>query len=197
MSISTVLLDLDGVIRHFDRGHAASVEEQYGLEPGVLAAAGFEPALMQQLITGRIKRSEWGDQVGRQVGSVDAGRAWLTDIGAVDRHMLAEVDRIRRAGTTVAILTNGADTIPAEMLTLGLVDHFDQIFNTAEIGFAKIDPRSFEYACTALGVEPAAVFFTDDSKSNLPAAIGLGMTARHFEGIELFRQHLDELGIEH
>lgn len=195
-SITTVLLDLDGVVRHFDPAHAAAVEATYGLDVGCLNAAGFESGLIQQLITGRITRAEWGDQVGERVGSVEAARAWLVDIGTVDPEILAVVDELRSAGLVVAILTNGTDTIPSEMITLGLAERFDRIFNTSEIGYAKADARSFAYVCQALEVEPASVFFTDDSQSNLGPASSLGMTARLFEGVPAFRTHLTELGID-
>ncbi len=195
MPITTVLLDLDGVIRHFDPQHAASIETRFGLEVGSLMGAGFEPDRIHRLITGSMTRAAWGAEVGHRVGSVEAAEEWLADIGTVDQAMVAEVDKLRADGLTVAILTNGTDTIPAEMITLGLADRFDQIFNTSEIGFAKIDSRSFAHVCQALDVEPTNVFFTDDSSSNLGPASELGITARLFEGIDRFRAHLTEFGI--
>ena len=59
MPITTVLLDLDGVVRHFDPTHVAQVEAEHGLEAGCLAAAAAEPGLLERVITGRILRSAW------------------------------------------------------------------------------------------------------------------------------------------
>jgi glucose-1-phosphatase len=109
--------------------------------------------------------------------------------------MLAEVDLLRSAGFTVAVLTNGTDTIPDEMESFGLDRRFDAIFNSAEIGFAKPDRRAFEHVCGALGCPPEAVFFTDDSASKLHRAVELGMAVRLFEGVPTFRKHLRELGV--
>ncbi len=193
--LTTVVLDLDGVMRHFDPNHRSAVEAHYGLRDGILHEVAFSPELMTPLVTGEITRAVWTKQIGTAVGSPEAAAAWISDRGKVDVPMIAEVDRLRAAGRVVALLTNGSDTIPTELLALGLVDHFDHIFNSAEIGYAKPERRIFQYVCGHLGVEPSEVFFTDDSPSNLSGAIELGMTARTFMGIELFRTHLVEFGI--
>ena len=193
--MSTVLLDLDGVIRHFETDHRAGIEASAGLAPGTLWAAAFEEDLVEQLITGRITRSAWTAAVGEAVGNPDAAVAWLAEKGTVDLEMIALIDELRHGGVTVAILTNGTDTIPAEMDELGVTPHVDAIFNTAEIGYAKPDRRAFEHACHELGVSPAEVFFTDDSERKLSGAVEIGMTAEHFVGVPELRTRLVALGL--
>lgn len=195
MTITTVLLDLDGVIRHFDPAHREAVEPKYGLAPGTLRDAAFSPEMIEPVVTGKISRAEWTRRVGDQIGSSDAAVEWLAYRGEVDGSMIELVDKLRDLGKVVAILTNGTSTIPEEMEELGLVPHFDAIFNTAEIGYAKPDVRAFQACCDALRVEPTAVFFTDDSPGKLAGAIELGMTAEHFTSVESLRQSLTELGL--
>ncbi len=134
MTISTILLDLDGVIRHFDPNHVAGVENRHDLPAGSLVAAAFEPELLDQAITGQITRSHWVSQVGQAVSCPAAAQEWLVDRGnaergEIDREMIDLVDQLRASGMVVAILTNGTDTIPKEMEELGLTQHFDGIFN--------------------------------------------------------------------
>ncbi len=129
------------------------------------------------------------------VGSAAAAKAWLAALGTVDAALMLEIDRIRSDGHVVAALTNGTDTIPDEMRSLGIVDRFDQVFNSAEIGFAKPDRRVFEHVCHKLAVAPTDVFFTDDSPSNLKGAQEIGMSARVYEGVTAFRKHLQEFGL--
>lgn len=193
--ISTVLLDLDGVIRHFETDHRANIEAEAGLAPGTLWAAAFEEDLIEQLITGRITRAEWTVAVGDAVGHPAAAAAWLAEKGTVDSEMIVLIDELRDAGVTVAVLTNGTDTIPAELDELEVTPHLDAIFNTAEIGYAKPDRRAFEHACTALGVSPAEVFFTDDSPRKFTGAIEIGMTTEHFVGVAELRTQLAALGL--
>lgn len=195
MALTTVLLDLDGVVRHFDPAHVALVEERYGLRNGALTETAFESNLLAQVITGRIQRADWVREVGERLGKPEAAVEWMAVRGAVDEVMLAEVDALRSSGVPVAVLTNGTDTIPDEMKSLGLDSHFDAIFNSAELGVAKPERQAFEQVCSRLGVDPTEVFFTDDSATKLAGAIEIGMTAHLFEGIERFREQLTEAGL--
>ena len=195
--LTTVLLDLDGVVRHFDLARVEAVERRHGLSRGVLHATAFEPGLLQQVITGRIRRDQWVGLIGERIGHPTAASEGFADCGTVDESMLAEVDGLRSRGVVVAVLTNGTDTIPAEMEALGLDRRFDAIFNSAELGVAKPDRRAFEAVCRRLGVDPIDVFFTDDSASKLSGAVEIGMTARLFESVDRFRLHLVEAGLRH
>ena len=154
---TTVLLDLDGVLRHFDLDRVHTIEQRYGLRDGILHEVAFEPELVDQVITGRIRRTEWVQRVGERVGQVDAAIETFDDIGVVDAAMLAEVDALRSDGATVAVLTNGTDTIREEMEALGIDSRFDAIFNSADLGVAKPDRRVFESVCSRLEVQPAQV----------------------------------------
>lgn len=194
-SITTVLLDLDGVIRHFDPDHRDRIEAAAGLAPGALWAAAFEDGLIERLITGKMSRAEWTVAVGEAVDDPGAAAEWLAERGTVDPAMLELADELRSIGITVAILTNGSDTIPDELDELGVTSRVDAIFNTAEIGYAKPDRRAFEHCCDALQVEPAAVFFTDDSERKLSGAVDVGMTAEHFTGVAPLRSRLAALGV--
>lgn len=195
MTITTVLLDLDGVIRHFDPNHVAEIENHHGIPQDSLVAAAFEPELLERAITGRITRAHWIDQVGQVVSCPTAAEEWLAAVrrGSIDWEMIDLVDQLRASGIVVAILTNGTDTISEEMGSFGLIEHFDDIFSSAQIGFAKPDRRVFETVCESLDVQPEAVFFTDDSRSKLAGAIELGMTAKTFTGVPSFVQQLCEL----
>ena len=195
MPFTTVLLDLDGVVRHFDPTHRPGIERKYGLEPDILRPTAFEATLIDQVVTGAITRARWIEIIGERVGTIEAAAEWLGNRGAPDPEMLDECDRLRAAGYTVTILTNGTDIIPDEMVELGIGERVDAVFNSWDIGHAKPDRRAFEHCVRELGVDPVDVFFTDDTESKLPGAIEIGMTARHFTGVEPFRSHLTELGI--
>lgn len=196
MTVTTVLLDLDGVVRRFDPTYRIGVELRHGLEPGILAAVAFAPDEVEPVVTGRRPRAEWVDRVGRAIGNLDAAREWLDQRGQVDRDLLTVVDRLRGAGTPVALLTNGTDTIPDELEALGVAGRVDAVFNSADIGLTKPDPAVFLHVCETLGVEPAEVFFTDDTEGHVLSAARLGMTARLYEGLHPFLGHLSELGLD-
>lgn len=112
-----------------------------------------------------------------------------------DPDILGLVAELRTEGFLAAILTNGTDTIAAEMTELDLDVTFDAIFNSAEIGVAKPDPKAFRHVCEALAVAPHEVFFTDDSPSKLVGAREVGMAAEHFTDVASLRAQLEKVRV--
>lgn len=78
----------------------------------------------------------------------------------------------------------------------GIADRFDAIFNSAEIGYTKPDIRAFRHVLEVLDVEPAEVFFTDDSPSKLAGAESLSMRTHLFTGADDLRDRLIVEGVE-
>lgn len=193
--IRAVLFDLDGVIRHFDTDHIAAVEQRYGIAEGTIARFAFSDDVLGPVITGAITREEWVEQIGAHIGNEKAAMEWGRTPSRVDAEMVALVNEVRAAGYPTAILTNGTDTVRAEIDALGLTPRFDRIFNSAEIGFAKPDTRAFQHVLDALGHSPAEVFFTDDSASSLVGAVELGMPSHLFSDASALRTALRAHGV--
>lgn len=191
--IRAVLFDLDGVVRHFD--HDPMLEETHSLTRGVIARTAFASPLIEEVTTGRITRAEWIARIGDAVGSPSAAAEWGRTSFHLDREITDLADELRSRGIRCAILTNGTDTIPAEAADSGLDRHFDPILNSAEIGYAKPDPRAFASAVESLGVRPDEVLFTDDSASKLAGARELGMVTHHFMGVDGLLSAMREVGL--
>lgn len=165
--IRVVLFDLDGVVRHFDPRHVADVEQRHGLAAGTIEGIAFAEPLIGDVTTGRISRAEWVRQVGETAGSASAAEEWGVQPAIVDDALLELSDEVRSLGLRTAVLTNGTDTIRAEIAAMGIGGRFDAVFNSADIGFVKPDVRAFQHVLRALAVAAEEVFFTDDSASKL------------------------------
>jgi putative hydrolase of the HAD superfamily len=194
--IRVVLFDLDGVIRHFDASYVADIERRHGLAAGTLDDIAYAKPLIEDVTTGRISRMDWVRQIGELAANPAAAAEWGVQPAVVDAALLHLSDELRAAGLTTALLTNGTDTIPAEIDSLGIGDRFDAIFNSAAIGYVKPDIRAFEYVLRALGVKAEEVFFTDDSASKLTGAAILSMRTHLFDDVEGLRRHLVEAGVD-
>ena len=109
--------------------------------------------------------------------------------------MLALVDELRSHGMMCAILTNGTDTIAEELHDSGIAAHFDRVFNSADIGYAKPDVQAFRHVVADLAIAPEEVFFLDDSPGKLSGARTLGMTTHHYTGVSALRTALDAAGV--
>jgi putative hydrolase of the HAD superfamily len=177
--IDVLLLDLDGVVRHYDPTATEAIERKCGLPPGKLHETAFEPRLLQSVVTGAISRADWVDRVAATVGPV-AATAWATQRPTVDREVLTLVRKLRVDGVRVGLLTNGTDRVGAELAELRIADDFDEVFNSAEIGVAKPDLRVFMHVLRVLGVARSAVLFLDDAEANVRGASAVGMRAHLF-----------------
>ncbi|MFD8768592.1 HAD family hydrolase [Microbacterium oxydans] len=149
--IRVVLFDLDGVIRHFDARNTAMIERRYDLAPGDIERIAFARPLIDEVTTGRITRAEWVRRIGARVGTA-AAEEWSAQPAAIDDGVLELIDDVLETGVRTAVLTNGTDTIPAEIAAHGIASRFDAVFNSAEIGYAKPDTRAFRHVLDALDV---------------------------------------------
>ena len=195
MVVRAVVFDLDGVIRHFDPSHRPAVERRHGLTAGSLEEAAWQPHLSRPVTTGAMTRAQWVSAVGEAVGSHAAAREWLGHAGSVDREMLDVVDEIRAAGLSVSVLTNGTDTVPAELEHHGIAQRFDRVFNSWDLGLAKPDPGVYLRVCGALDVDPTHTFFADDREANVEGARHAGLQACLFVSIDDLRVRLDSVGV--
>ncbi|WP_455905601.1 hypothetical protein [Microbacterium sp.] len=93
------------------------------------------------------------------------------------------------------MLTNGTDTIPAEVESLRFDADFGAVFNSADIGWTKPDVRAFQHVLDTMRLAPARSFFTDDSPSKLVCAGSLGMLVHHFRGVAGLREALRAVGV--
>ena len=198
-AIDLLLTDLDGVVRHFDRSVVDRLERDHDLEVGSLRREAFEHPRGHAAITGGVTRAEWIEQVGVATGSPEAAREWLgitgTRWGRSDRDMVELIRGVRRAGVPVAVLTNGTDTIDAELSSVGLTDAFDAVFCSWHLGQAKPDPEVFDRVCAVLEVDAGRVVFVDDSQANVEGARQAGLIAHTFTGVPAFRATLADLGL--
>lgn len=181
--LQVLLLDFDGVIRHFAEDVPAT-ERAHGLTPGALMAA-FEPAGGADVITGRLTHAEFAVRLGAEVGVPAAGHAWAYEVPFhADHEVLALADRARSSGVQVCLLTNGTDKVAGDLDLLGITDRFDVVFNTHEIGWAKPSPQVYEHVLGRLDVPAEAVLFIDDAEKNVRGAAAVGIDAVHFTGVD-------------
>ena len=193
--IKVVLFDLDGVVRHFDERAVADIEEAHSLASGSIAAFAFSEPHLTEVTTGRITRAEWVRRIGDHVGNHVAARAWGTAPSRIDDDVVRLAAELRSRGVMTAILTNGTDTIRAELRALDLPPSFGAVFNSAEIGHAKPDPAAFHRVLEALEVGAHEVFFIDDTPRNVTAAADLGIVTHHYTDVPRLRGALVDAGI--
>lgn len=198
--IKALFIDLDGVIRIWEPGYIAEVEEMLGLPQGAYANAAFGPELIKQVTTGRITAEEWRAETGRRLREThpeldvaELIRLWDAAPVRVDEEVL-EIVRAVRLQVPVSLITNATSRLPLELRQLGIEDEFDHIFNTSDLGVAKPDPEVFRLIMDRVGVEAPASMFVDDHPENVRSAAALGMRGHLYKDAASLRRDLLDAG---
>ncbi len=177
-----MIFDLDGVVRDWNDDDMYQLEESFGLPAGTILGIGFGAELGPLATTGAMTYREWMDEIRRRVtASYGAAVApaldrWEANIGVVDIPMLGVLRQVR-SRCTAAVLSNGTTRLRRDLHALDLIDEFDLIFNTAEIGIAKPDPAVFHHVLGAMGLDTTQALFIDDLPENVAAARSIGLSA--------------------
>jgi HAD superfamily hydrolase (TIGR01509 family) len=100
---------------------------------------------------------------------VQALRFHLTD-GAAEA-----LGTLKRAGLTLACVSNWDPTLHERLDELGVASLFDTVVTSAEAGAAKPDPRIFRVALARLGVEPARALHVGDGEADREGARAAGL----------------------
>lgn len=192
--LEAVVFDLDGVIRHYDRVHEREIEKRFGLVPGSLVTTAFGGRLGHDFMCGRIDHSGFAEQLGPLIGSAEAAAEFVEMRAEVD-HEAVSVVRALQAMMPVALLTNGSTRTHLELDEAGLHDAFQHVFNSADTGFPKPDPRAYLNVIEALGSPVGRTAFVDDFPRNVDGALAVGMVGHHYRGLDGLVTFLSDHGV--
>ena len=198
--VDAVVIDLDGVIRHWDPTYGPQVDERLGLPAGTIAAVGLEPHRLERVVDGRLPFEAWCEEIGQVVAAehgVDASEvaeAWATATWQIDLAVLDLVDAVREV-VPVALLSNASTHLQIDLDLCGIGDRFDLVVGSADLGYAKPAPEAFLAAAEGLGLPIDRMLFVDDTIANVEGARAAGMRATRFTGVEELRAVLTDLGL--
>jgi len=89
------------------------------------------------------------------------GEAWTVSAGACEA-----IKRIRASGIKTAVVSNFDTRLRGIMRDLDILNLFDAVIVSAEIGAEKPNPVLFQAACDALGVDPEEAIHVGDDRKN-------------------------------
>jgi putative hydrolase of the HAD superfamily len=178
-----LLCDVDGVVRHWDRGATARLELEYELAAGTIAAVAFAPDRLTPAVTGRISDEQWRAEIAHhltsQCGSpAQASRLvelWSRPLGRVDDVVLQLLAQAQRS-IPVALISNATTRLERDLRLLGVTDVIPRLVNSARIGTAKPDPAIYLAGAQRVGVPASRCLLVDDTPENVRAAQALGMS---------------------
>ncbi|MDP2571714.1 HAD-IA family hydrolase [Vibrio penaeicida] len=178
---NTVLIDFDGVIRHWSNVELDELAIQLGLDSNPLFSCAFSENQLQPAITGKITHVEWCENIKVELaeGFGDEIAASLVDKWSQQKSVLdlGFVNSIRNLNTNIRIVlvTNATSRLNSDLSNSALEGVFDKVINSSDIGVAKPSPSFFGQAMTQLNVTAAQCVFVDDTYKNVESARALGI----------------------
>jgi glucose-1-phosphatase len=196
--IAGILFDIGGVLVALDG--APTMAKLIGVEPQheALHAMWLASPSVVAHETGKIDAAAFAAGVVADLGlPVSADRFlqdfcnWPTGLFPGAMQLLDEIPDAYH----VAALSNTSAVHWDKIRTMGLVDRFDQMYLSHQIGCLKPDTGAFLVALEGMGLSPSDVLFLDDGLRNIDAAAKLGMHAHVTRGPEEARRVLAQYGI--
>jgi len=210
--ITWVLLDMDGTLldKHFDDYFWESLVPQE-----FARRRGLPLALAQDLVFARYKQEEgtlnwtdidfWSRELDLDIPALKESIRHLIEV-----HPDAEdfLQFLRQQGKKVALVTNAHyKTLSLKMNHTGLLEYFDEVVSSFDLGTPKEDVHFWEILEARLGFAPRHTLLVDDNAEALAAARQFGIkylffkaksssqadAAAHpeFSSIESFRELMD------
>ncbi|MBO9361724.1 MAG: HAD family phosphatase [Thermoflexus sp.] len=187
-----VIVDFGGVlVRTEDLSHRERLARELGMSREELEALIFASDLSLRAQRGEILEPAFWRALGERLGITDpeALRQLRGRFFAGERLNEPLVEALRRWKDRIplGLISNAWSGLRELLRQLGLLELFDVVVISAEVGLLKPDPRIYWRALEGLGLPPEATAFLDDLPENVRAARALGM-----HGI-LFRDPEDAL----
>jgi putative hydrolase of the HAD superfamily len=192
-----VLLDVGGVLLPTPWELLAGFEARHGWPPGTLRWRGpLDPATdppWRSVQAGELTSRAYFDRRAAEIGRLlGAPMSWpevtrvmfeTPDGLAVRPEGRALVADARAAGLRTGLLTSKLVAFLSREVVgrSDFLSSFDVFLDETETGVDKPDPRAYDQAAAAMGLDPAAIVFVDDDPANIAGADVAGMTGVHFD----------------
>lgn len=196
--VDGLVIDLDGVIRHWDESYYPEAEAALGVPEGALLAVAFGEDRLARASDGRLTFEDWCQEIGQAMAAEHgadpdaAAEAWSESRWSIDLTMIDLITATRET-VPVALLSNASTRLVHDLDQSGILDVFDAVISSADIRVAKPEAAAYQAAAAAIGVPVERCLFIDDLPANIEGARAAGMRAELFTGPDELRDLLREL----
>ncbi len=189
--IKALYFDFGGVIlRTEDQTPRAQLAAEVGLtyaEIGQIVFGGGSNSTAIRASLGAVTEEAHWVSVTRRLGLPLSERTRVQEqVFAGDKLDWNLVAFLREARQTykVGLISNAWDGLRSWIRQEKIEDAFDHLTISAEARIAKPDPRIYQHALAAFGVQPEEAIFVDDFSENIAACRKLGMHGVFFRSAE-------------
>lgn len=191
----TLIFDADGVV--IDPAHQFMEYLEHKLQVPPESSSEFFGGAFRDCLVGRADLKEaiapflprWGWR-----RSVDEFlQVWFDVENHANLELVRIIQNLRQDGYHCVIATN-QEKYRLQYLRqqMGFARLFDAVIGSADVGEVKPNAGFYQEVTARLGVRPEAVYFWDDSESNVEGARAFGWRAEHYKGIEGFVSTIEQ-----
>ena len=197
MTIRAVFFDLGGVIVRTEyQAPRQQLAERLGMEYDDLDRIVFNSETGIQAAMGTItSQQHWEAVMKRLKRPIEEMPSIREDFFAgdiVDRDILNFLRSLHGTHKTGLISNNWSD-LRDYLVREKMIDAFDHIIISAEVGVTKPEPEIFRIALEQAGVKPEEAVFVDDFHVNIEGCEKVGMKGIHFKDAQSAMQQLKQL----
>jgi putative hydrolase of the HAD superfamily len=197
MTIRAVFFDLGGVIVRTEyQAPREQLAERLGMEYDDLDRIVFNSETGQQASTGAITSDQHWEAImkrlKRPLDEMPSIRQEFFAGDIIDRDILNFLRSLRITHKT-GLISNAWSDLRDYMMREKMIDAFDHIVISAEVGVAKPEPGIFQIALKQAGVSPDEAVFVDDFYVNIEGCEKVGIKGIHFKDAESALQQLKQI----
>lgn len=93
----------------------------------------------------------------------------------------------------IGLFSNASNQLRRKLEALGIIDLFDVVIISSDIGYAKPSDGAFVETLKILKLSGDEIFFIDDNLKNVESALKNGMHAHHYTSVENLRDVIKTL----
>jgi putative hydrolase of the HAD superfamily len=197
---NTILVDFDGVIRHWPNFEIDKRVESLGLESNPLFSCAFSERQLRPAITGIITHQEWCENVKFELAqkygdriATDLVNSWYQLDADIDFEFLENI-RNSAKNSRLVLVTNATSRLDSDLTRAGLEYAFDSVINSSIIGVEKPEQSFFRMTMQLLNVAASDCVFIDDSLKNVESARSVGIDSIWHKCKEETLKFISEIG---
>ncbi|MEI6581055.1 MAG: HAD-IA family hydrolase [bacterium] len=114
----------------------------------------------------------------------------------VNLELIKMIKSLRDNNYKIALLSNNVTELRQRLVNQNIINLFDEVIISAEVGHQKPSPEIFQILFDKLGVKNDEVVFIDDTERSLEGAENIGYTPILFTTNQKLKEELEELNIK-
>ena len=200
MSIKNVVFDCGQVLVHFEPSYMVGVYVSDKDDKALLEKVVFDRLYWDKLDLGTITNEETVNEIKKRIPerlwdvSEKIYYNWIYNIPEIEG-MKELIKRIKeRHGVKVFLLSNISKYFAAHINELEILNGFDGLVMSSEIGIVKPSVQIYEYLCKTYSLDPSQTVFIDDRLENIQGAKNYGIHGYLFDGnVKKLESYLEEI----